>query len=203
MKSSFWIQTIAVVSGLITLFACTRTNEQRREELPEETHTEWKQLPEETASLPVEKNIKVLVVPCSNGYTYELHEGTVDPILEDLLRKQPGIDLVSFPYKQMKGSGYFGVYDKKDCSKILERTDADFLIMTRMSGGGEQILADSTDNRNLGYETRILNVRSGKQFPGISGKKLVSMAAMKADVSGKQDQLVKELQDSYRELLTE
>lgn len=137
---------------------------------------------------------RVLVVPCSNGYLYNSHQGDVNPFLEELLEANDQIEYVPFPYVAMKGAGYFGVYDKKHCSSILQHTDVDFLIMTRMHGiesipVNPQQSESTNATSSWGYSTRILDVRTMEQFEGISARGLNSFDAIESNVSAKFPQL--------------
>lgn len=142
---------------------------------------------------------KVLIVPCSNGYEYNMREGDVNPSLEKYLSLDERISIEPFPYKKMQGAGYHGVFDKKYCGSILENTDVDFLIMTQMNGGlmPWRLVGDSTATPYWGYSTRILNTATMEQFIGISGIKLPSFESIDADV--KNNSLVELILDSQKE----
>ena len=156
---------------------------------------------EEVATAPVVSIPKVLIVPCSNGYMYNLHRGDVNPSLENYLALDKRISVEPFPLKKMQGAGYFGVYDKKNCDQIIKRTDVDFLIMTRMSGGLEPMILRASDSiappSNWGYSTRILNVISMTQFEGIRGSKLQSFESVDPDVKQKASGLVDLILESH------
>lgn len=145
---------------------------------------------------------KVLIVPCANGYEYNMHWGDANPSLEKYLAMDGRIILEPFPYKEMQGSGYFGVYDKKHCEQILERTDADFLVMTKMNGlGGIIPLSnDSTpvQKQEWGYSTRVLNTKSMEQFNGIRGSKLESFERIDSDVKKRASTLVDLILTSHK-----
>lgn len=133
------------------------------------------------------KVAKVLVVPCSNGYSYE--GVTIDPFLENILKNDKRIEFVTFPYKKMKGSGYFGVFDKVHCTKILANTSADFLIMTRMIGG--HILPPSEEEKpTWGYEIKILNTKTMKQFEGFKGSEFDFFEDLEKNVLSKKEELI-------------
>lgn len=132
--------------------------------------------------------ISVMVIPCSNGYDYNLKMGDVNPSLEKYLGQDDRIVLKPFPLKEMKGSGYLGVYDKKHCDNILERVDVDFLIMTRMKG--IDISSANGEAGNWGYDTKILNVESMVQFDGISARKLKTFELIDSDVKSKTNELI-------------
>lgn len=129
---------------------------------------------------------KVLLVPCSNGYEYEIKQGSINPFLERILKNDKRIEFVPFPYKKMKGSGYFGVFDKKNCSKIIANTAVDFIVMTKMFGGDFSLFGEE-EKPNWGYATRILNTKTMEQFNGISGNKFDSFEALEKDIESKKD----------------
>lgn len=132
--------------------------------------------------------LTVMVIPCSNGYDYNLKMGDVNPSLEKYLGQDDRIVLKPFPLKEMQGSGYLGVYDKKHCDHILERVNVDFLIMTRMKG--IDISHANGESGNWGYDTKILNVESMVQFDGISARKLKSFELIDSDVKSKTNELI-------------
>jgi hypothetical protein len=134
------------------------------------------------------KIIKVMVIPCSNGYEYNLKMGDLNPFLENHLKKQTKIQFKPFPLKKMKGSGYHGVFDKKHCNKIIEKADVDVLIMTKMKGD-ILIYLDSSQG-TWGYETKILHIKKDKQIEGISANKLSAFEDIDADIASKIDRLV-------------
>lgn len=157
---------------------------------------------EETDSSQTFTAPKVLIVPCANGYEYNMYDGDINPYLEEYLATDERLTIESFPYKKMQGAGYFGVYDKKHCESILENTDADFLIMTRMEGGLMQIqlMKDSTASPNWGYSTRILNTKTMEQFDGIRGSKFSSFENIDPDVKKKAGELIQLILDSHKEV---
>jgi hypothetical protein len=146
---------------------------------------------EETAQLTV------MVIPCSNGYDYNLKMGDLNPSLERYLDLDNRVKLEPFPLKKMQGTGYFGVFDKKHCDKILEKVDVDFLIMTRMRG--MDLISENSNSANWGYDTKILNVKTMNQFDGIASKNLKSFELIDADIKSKSDQLVQLMIDSGNE----
>jgi hypothetical protein len=149
----------------------------------------------DSVKIEVQSIPKVLIVPCSNGYEYHMHAGVVNTSLEKYLAQDERIEVLSFPYIEMKGAGYFGVYDKKHCKSILDHTDADFLVMTRMIGGLVPIILQEQDlaaTQNWGYSTKILNREKMKQFNGISAKNLAEFEEIDLNVKRK----VSDLADS-------
>ncbi|MFK7784451.1 MAG: hypothetical protein AB8B56_05000 [Crocinitomicaceae bacterium] len=144
---------------------------------------------------------KVLIIPCANGYEYNVRDGDVNPSLEEYLTLDERVTVEPFPYKKMQGAGYYGVYDKKHCASILENTDADFLIMTRMKGGlmPMQLMKDSTTSPNWGYSTRILNTSTMEQIDGIRGSQFPTFESLDPDVKKKIDALIRLILDSHTE----
>lgn len=133
-------------------------------------------------------SITVMVIPCSNGYEYDLKMGDLNPSLNNYLMADKRVILKPFPLKEMNGSGYFGVFDKKYCSEILKKVDVDFLIMTRMKG--MDLSSAKMDTGNWGYETKILNVNTMQQFSGIEAKNLESFDEIDSDIQQKMDELI-------------
>lgn len=133
-------------------------------------------------------SISVLVIPCSNGYVYNLRMGDLNPSLEKYLKIDKRVILIDFPYKKMNGAGYFGVYDKNACTEILKQVKVDFLIMTQMKGMDIQ---DTDSNPgNWGYETKVLNVRTMQQFQAIHSENLKSFYEIDSDIQQKINKLV-------------
>lgn len=136
----------------------------------------------------IEGKPTIMVIPCSNGYDYNLKMGDLNPSLEKYLDQDDRIILKPFPYNKMQGSGYFGVFDKKQCGDILKRVDVDYLIMTRMRG----LTIDTMDSESedWGYETRVLDVEEMKQFDGISARQLNSFEMIDPDIESKTNELI-------------
>lgn len=145
----------------------------------------------------VPEPLTVMVIPCSNGYEYNAQMGDLNPSLEKYLAQDERIILKPFPLKQMRGTGYFGVFDKKHCGKILEKVDVDFLIMTRMRGLYVQPV--HSDSGDWGYDTKILDVASMEQFNGISARKLKSFELIDADIKSKTDEMITLIIESRHE----
>lgn len=145
----------------------------------------------------VSTKLTVMVIPCSNGYEYNLRMGDLNPSLEKYLAQDDRISLKPFPLKEMQGTGYFGVYDKKHCDKILERVNVDFLIMTRMIGS--DISSANSESGNWGYDTKILDAERMVQFDGISARKLKSFELIDSDLKSKTNELIKMIIKSRNE----
>ena len=175
-----------------------------RENTPnEETVPEVEELSDEdtneidNAQDTIPEQLTVMVIPCSNGYDYNLKMGDLNPSLENYLGQDDRIILKPFPLKEMQGSGYFGVFDKKHCEKILEKVDVDYLIMTRMRG--LDFSPASTEANNWGYDTKVLDVESMDQFNGIYARKLKSFELIDSDIKSKTDELIDMILESRAE----
>lgn len=141
--------------------------------------------------------LTVMVVPCSNGYEYDLKKGDLNPSLEKYLGLDERIILKPFPLKKMRGTGYFGVFDKKYCEKILEKVDVDFLILTRMKGlDGSSV---DTESGHWGYDTKIVDAETMYQFNGISARDLKSFESIDPDIQSKIDALIRMIIESRKE----
>lgn len=116
------------------------------------------------------KKPKVLIVPCANGYNYAAHMGTVNSFIEAAMELETDVEYLPFPYKVMQGSGYHGVYKAADCRTILERTDADILVMTWMLGDIHTHL--SQPEGTWGYRTKVLNRHTMEETKSIHAKNL-------------------------------
>jgi hypothetical protein len=135
-----------------------------------------------------------MVVPCSNGYDYGLKQGDLNPSLAKYLNRHSRIKVIPFPYKKMNGSGYFGIFDKKQCSNILKNVDVEFLIMTRMKG--LELTAINSDTGNWGYETKVLNVATMDQLMGVTAQNLQSFQKIDSDIKDKVDVLIELIRES-------
>ena len=76
-----------------------------------------------------EISVKILMMPCSNGYEYALHNYNFDPIIERELKKSAGFEVIKFPYKKLMNVAYQGVYDKRYAKPIIEKVNADIFII--------------------------------------------------------------------------
>lgn len=133
---------------------------------------------------------KILVVPCYNGYEYAQHGYDFNPFIEKKLKEDSSINFIPFPYKKIYGSGYQSVYDKKYCNKIIEKTDADFLVMTKFTGN---LLNFYEKDKVWGYETKILNVETMEQQVSIKANNLNSYEEIETDIETNIRQLVLDL----------
>lgn len=196
-----------VFLALLSISSCSSDSEKTPnleavEEILQEGDTISQVQEEEVDTVQMVSIPKVLIVPCSNGYIYNTHHGDANPSLEKYLALDKRIIVEPFPYKKMQGSGYFGVYDKKHCEQIIERSDVDFLIMTKMSGGLELMIPNQRDSlnsasNNWGYSTRILNVKTMTQFDGIRGSGLQSFEQVDPDVKTKISNLADLILESH------
>ena len=137
----------------------------------------------------------VIIVPCSNGYKYNLREGDLNPSLTKHLKSSRQISVLPFPLSKFNGSGFQGVYDKKYATKILTLTDSDYLIFTKMVSNHfyprplKQIV-------NWGYEVKILNTKTLNQTIGISDRNLNSFASIDSSLNSKISNLVSKLKSN-------
>jgi len=130
---------------------------------------------------------KVLVVPCYNGYNYIQMGYDFNPIIEKKLKENKEISIIPIPYKKMNGSGYQSIYDKKYCAKILEKTNVDFLIMTKFTGN---LIDLNEKTKTLGYETKILNVKTMEQNVSIRAVNLESYEAIEKHIEKNIEKLI-------------
>ena len=115
------------------------------------------------------ETIKVMVVPCSNGYEYSILNYDFDPLIELELNKFDNINLKPFPLKTLLAVSYLGVFDRKYCPPIIEKIDVDYLILTRFQKRFEEINRTSSD---WGYEVRIVNARTLEQVNSLNAYNL-------------------------------
>jgi hypothetical protein len=113
-----------------------------------------------TAKTDIQK-MKLLVVQCSNGYEFAMANYDFNPIIEESLRSKDTVEVIPFPYKKLMGVIYQGVYDRGYCKPILEKVEADYLIMTRFTGPHPD--TPNSDSVVWGYETKILNTKTMNQ----------------------------------------
>ncbi|MGB1205390.1 MAG: hypothetical protein ACPG5B_07085 [Chitinophagales bacterium] len=108
--------------------------------------------------------LEILVIPCYNGYEYELHNYDFNPIIEQELNNFATIHVPIFPFKKLKGVAFQGVFDKKYCKPIIEKTNADFFVMTKFAKNYDNF---APKKHGWGYETRILDIKTMKQINSI------------------------------------
>ena len=193
MKRSYLILLLVIFSSCQeNIQEKPKTAEPEKKELAFENNTNEAELPD-----TIEHKLTVMVIPCSNGYEYNMHMGDLNPSLEKYLDQDDRIIRKPFPLKEMRGSGYFGVFDKRHCGKILEKVNVDFLIMTRMKGIILQ--QNDSDSSNWGYETKFLNVHTMQQFKGIQASNLKSFELIDTDLKNKTNQLINLMIDSHNE----
>lgn len=113
--------------------------------------------------------IEVMVIPCSNGYEYAMHNYDFNPIIESELNQFKNINVKPFPFKKLIGVPYQGVFDKKYCRPILENVDVDFLILTRFS---EKYSRLTGVEKKWGYELRIVKSKTLEQLNSIKATNL-------------------------------
>jgi len=191
------LSTLVVAIFLFT--SCTEgaTIETKASERSESTGPKVEQSDSAHIQLvPLMDPITVMVVPCSNGYEYDMKMGDLNPSLEKYLSRHKSIKVIPFPLKKMKGTGYFGVYDKKYCSGILKQVDVDFLIMTQMKG--MDLVATDSETANWGYATKILNIATMHQFNGIAAENLPSFEQIDSDIKQKVEKLVEQITQSSK-----
>jgi hypothetical protein len=172
------------------LFSCSQENKTKVTQIVEES-TEIKVEKLENTIVKKElKPISVVVVPCSNGYEYMLSlDMEIDSHLEKNLSKFKEIKVVSFPFKKMKGSGYYGVFDKKYCEDILKNVEVDFLILSELRGG-----IDLRNSKNSwGYRIRIINTKTLEQINSISGFKMKEHKDVYKNIKVKSEELMRDL----------
>jgi len=180
----------------LTLASCQTDKPKEVSEIKTSAQEKTLDIEQDSAVAPdtLTKPISVMVVPCANGYDYNMKMGDLNPSLEKFLNLDKRIELKPFPLKKMNGSGYFGVFDKKDCAKILEKVEVDFLVMTRMKG--MILLSTDSSTGTWGYDTKILKIDNMEQFNGISASNLKSFESIDYDIKSKMDQLVTQIIES-------
>ena len=139
------------------------------------------------------KKKKVLLVPCENGYEYIQQGYDFNPLIEKKLEEHDEIIFIPFPYKKMNGSGYHSVYDKKYCTEILEKTAVDYLIMTKFTGN---LLNPFDSIKTWGYETKILNTKTMKQFISIKASGLNSYEEIEKTIIENIGELVSDIKEN-------
>lgn len=113
--------------------------------------------------------LKVIVVQCANGYNYSQLGYSFNHIIEEELNKFDNILVKPFPLKALMGVSYQGVFDKKYCPPIIEKVDADFLVLTRFTS---EHIALNRSEMDWGYQLRIVNTSNLKQVNSINAHDL-------------------------------
>lgn len=112
-----------------------------------------------------EASIDIIVVPCSNGYEYSMANYDFNPIIEKELSKIKLFNVKEFPLKKLMGVNYQGVFDKKYCGPIIEKVEADYLVLTRFNKPYDEI---NREEIAWGYQVSIVNTKTLKQQNSIS-----------------------------------
>lgn len=110
------------------------------------------------------KALEIIVMQCANGYDYSQQGYDFNPIIEKELNTFKNINVQPFPDKALMGVSYQGVFDKKYCPPIIEKVDADFLILTQF----DKRLNVFDTLQKWGYELRIVETKTLKQMNSIS-----------------------------------
>ena len=111
--------------------------------------------------------LKVIVVPCANGYEYAIYNYDLNPIIERELNQFANFSVQPFPLKSLMGVAYQGVFDGKYCLPIIEKVDVDFLILTRFDMDYGQL---SKGPNRWGYELRIVHTETLEQINTIAAE---------------------------------
>lgn len=135
------------------------------------------------------ETIRILILPCANGYDYSTHNMDLDPLIEEILEKDSSFTIIPFPYKTMMGVPYQGVFDKKYCPPIIGKVDVDIIIMNKFEGE-----LFSKKRKGLGYRIRILNTNTMEQFESVRGNNLSSYEVLKTDLNNKEMTLISDVQ---------
>lgn len=122
---------------------------------------------------------EVIVVQCANGYEYAMYNYDFNPVIERELNTFETIDVKPFPYKTLMGVAYQGVFDKKYCPPIIEKVDADFLILTRFDKRYDEL---NRKPAKWGYELRIVNTKTLEQVNTISAHGLEDYTAIETHI---------------------
>ena len=189
------IKKIAFIMFFIFFLNCTENTIKPTQEIENKVEyidktqvdiSDFDSIPEQ---IEVEKK-KVILIPSYNGYDCIQLGYNLNLIFEEKLKESNSINFIPFPYKKMNGSGYQSVYDKKYCNKIIEKTDADYLIMTKLTGN---LLNFLEKDKVWGYETKILNVKTMEQQVSIKASNLKSYEEIETDIETNIRQLVLDL----------
>lgn len=128
----------------------------------------------------------VLILPCSNGYDFSTSNLDIEPILEDRIEESECLWVLPFPYKVLMGTGYLGVFDKKNCDGILEKVTPDFIVMSRLEGALDQTTSEGT----WGYAIRILNTKTMKQTNSAEAHNLKDWDALTKSLDANAEKLL-------------
>ena len=135
--------------------------------------------------------ISVLALPCSNGYDFATSNFDFVPFVSSELTKYKGISVLPFPFKRLKHTAYYGVYDKRYCRPIIDKVNADYILMTKFSEPHPDAIGN--DTVKWGYEIKILNTKTMHQIISIGKKDLKDYKAIERNILENMNTLVNDL----------
>lgn len=147
---------ILLVILLIT-FGCSKND---KEEVKKENKSEEKR---DTTSLrgifgdqKIKANrVKVLVLPNANSYEYTNHGYNFTDVIGLYIGTHEDFERVALPFD--KSIPVSGIYSKYYCKPFIEKTNADFIIMTKFIGTP---FAEDKNKRSWGYGIKVLNTKT-------------------------------------------
>lgn len=134
---------------------------------------------------------KILFIPCANGYDYGIYNYDFTSLVESELTKSGKIKILSFPFKKLMGINYHDIWNKEHCSRIIEKVNADFLILSRFS----QNFNDTPHLKiKWGYEIKIINTKNLKEIHSINVDNLKSYNALEEHIKNNIETLKKDIE---------
>lgn len=150
-------KNIILLIILLIIFGCSKSD---KEEVKKENKSEVKRDNTSFKGIFVEKKIKanrvkVLVLPNANSYEYTNHGYNFTDVIGMYISTHKDFESVALPFD--KSIPVSGIYSKYYCNPFIEKTNADFIIMTKFIGTP---FAEDKNKRKWGYGIKVLNTKT-------------------------------------------
>jgi len=138
------------------------------------------------------KEVTVLILPISNGYTYAINGYSFLSTLEKELQKDTTVTMIPLPYKKLKGIPYQGIFSKKYCSAIIKKVTVDYILMSRFIPSPNS-LTIGEDGNNWGYEIKIVNTITQEEKTVLKATHLKSFDVLENQIKLDYKEIIKKI----------
>ena len=129
MNKFVLILTISLLS-----FSCSNSNKKIENEQKVETEILFQSSDTVDFNIadPLPQKVIVLVLPPYDEIANAGISPNVQKYLEVEISNDTTFSVMKFPYKKLMGTPYHNVFDKKYCTPILEKINADIIVMSKL-----------------------------------------------------------------------